>query len=74
MCASIQSLTVTSEQTTQVGALADVLVQLPELQTLQLGSNDLDDQAFALLSSKVCGAFTSFCIFACTTRCSVSVL
>jgi 1,6-anhydro-N-acetylmuramate kinase len=38
---------------TQVGALADVLVQLPELETLQLSGNDLDDQAFALLGSQV---------------------
>lgn len=37
----------------QVGALADVMVQLPELETLLLAGNDLDDQAFELLGSQV---------------------
>ncbi len=37
----------------QVGALADVLVQMPELETLLLGGNDLDDEAFKLLGSQV---------------------
>eukprot|EP00983_Pelagomonas_calceolata_P092625 1157689-Pelagomonas_calceolata.AAC.6 len=36
----------------QVGALADVLVQLPELETLLLAGNDLDDQAFSMLGSQ----------------------
>jgi hypothetical protein len=40
-----------------VGALADVLVQLPELENLLLGGNDLDDQAFGLLGSQVRSSF-----------------
>ena len=37
----------------QVGALADVIVQLPELETLLLAGNDLDNQAIELLGSQV---------------------
>lgn len=45
----------------QVGALADVVVQLPELTALLLGGNDLDDRAFELLGSQVSAGGFPFC-------------
>lgn len=54
VCTTLLALPVcTHARCVQVGALADMLVQLPALRAVELGCNDLDDQAFELLGCEV---------------------